>query len=68
MMTVLLSKRASILWKSNILVLYNRGCTKNGVLTVHHGVEEITVSKRQKNDKKILLDLLADLAVFEIYV
>jgi hypothetical protein len=35
---------------------------------VHHGVEEITVSKRQKNDKKILLDLLADLAVFEIYV
>jgi hypothetical protein len=34
------------------------GCPKNGVLTVHYG-------KRQKNVKKILLDLFADLAVFE---
>jgi Mg2+ and Co2+ transporter CorA len=40
------------------------GCPKNGVLTVHYGVEEITVNVR-KMLKKILLDLFADLVVFE---
>jgi hypothetical protein len=40
------------------------GCPKNGVLTVHYGVEETTVNVR-KMFKKILLDLFADLAVFE---
>jgi hypothetical protein len=35
------------------------------LLTVHYGVEEIIYRKRQKNVKKILLDLFADLAVFE---
>jgi hypothetical protein len=34
------------------------------VLTVHYSVEEITVNV-QKNVKKILLYLFADLAVFE---
>jgi hypothetical protein len=39
-------------------------CPKNGVLTVHYGVEEIIVNV-QKNVKQILLYLFADLAVFE---
>jgi hypothetical protein len=37
------------------------GCPKNGVLTVHYG-------KRQKNVKKILLDLFADLAALKMAV
>jgi hypothetical protein len=42
----------------------NTGCPKNGILTVHYGVEEITVNVT-KMFKKYLLDLFADLAVFE---
>jgi hypothetical protein len=44
----------------------HRGVPKMAyLLTVHYGVEEIIYRKRQKNVKKILLDLFADLAVFE---
>jgi hypothetical protein len=39
-------------------------CPKNGVLTVHYGVEETTVNVR-KMFTKIVLDLFADLAVLE---
>jgi hypothetical protein len=41
----------------------NTGCPKNGVLTVHYDVEEITVNDREC--KKKLLDLFANLAIFE---
>jgi hypothetical protein len=40
------------------------GYPKNGGLTMHYGVEEITVNVR-KMFKKILLDLFVDLAAFE---
>jgi hypothetical protein len=39
-------------------------CPENGALPMHCGVEEITINVR-KMLKKILLDLFADLAVFE---
>jgi hypothetical protein len=47
---------------SSFVELSYTGYPKNGVLTVHYGVEEITVNVR-KMLKKILLDLFADLAV-----
>jgi hypothetical protein len=46
-------------WKITVPII-TTGCPKNGVLTMHYGVEEITV-----NVRKNLLDLFADLAVFE---
>jgi hypothetical protein len=37
-----------IIRKNNVTTLYmHRGCSKNGVLTVHYGVEEITVNVRK---------------------
>jgi hypothetical protein len=54
--------RHECFWFYLIFFGFTYSVSQNAVLTVHYGVEEI---KRQKNVKKILLDLFADLAIFE---
>jgi hypothetical protein len=42
---VIVVEVCKIIW--NTLVMEHTGCPKNGVLTVHYGIEEITVNFRK---------------------